>query len=129
ILGISIWVSATAPARAWDLTALKLKIDGHEIAPKSSPLSDSHEVYLPLPALRSLGCTFTVNEREDAAVVTFPSGKRAEIGIARLKGQQMVPLSAIRQRMKLQAEVAFGLLALDTTGKERPKQVAEHNSA
>src|SRR5438045_3845151 len=125
----AICIAAATSARALDLSPLKLKVDGKDVPLKVSAVSDGHEVYLPLLALRILGCTFVLNGHEDAAIVTFPSGKKTEIGLARLNGSQMIPLSAIRQGSKLQVAISAGLCDIDTTGKERPKQVAEHKDA
>jgi N-acetylmuramoyl-L-alanine amidase len=85
------------PARfsaADNLVPVRLRIGGRDIACQPSCRTSGSEVYGPISVISELGLESRTDDNGDALIVTVPSTRMSfEIGMARIAGASMIPLS------------------------------------
>jgi N-acetylmuramoyl-L-alanine amidase len=112
----------TLSALAGTLDPIRLRVSGKEVALKSPPVTDGHEIYLPLDALSAFGVTYTVTRREETAIVALPNGLKTEVALARPGRLPMLPLSAIAKPLGIVVRMREGWCEVRRAGEPEPAE-------
>jgi N-acetylmuramoyl-L-alanine amidase len=88
------------------LVPVHLWVAGRTLPLRVSPLTDTHETYVPLTALPATGAAFRLVSDGNAVHITARSKREEDVPLIRLNGAAMIPLSTLARVLDASVETS-----------------------